>query len=82
MQVHLVEVSPYMRQQQWEKLQCSSSSSSSSNSSSSSSGGNDNHGSSSAGTGAGQQQQQEAFESGVSGLNNAKVCSNSQQPAL
>jgi NADH dehydrogenase [ubiquinone] 1 alpha subcomplex assembly factor 7 len=29
-QVHLVEVSPFMRQQQWDKLQCSSAGSSSS----------------------------------------------------
>jgi len=36
-QVHLVEVSPFMRQQQWDKLQCSSASSSSSSSSASSS---------------------------------------------
>jgi hypothetical protein len=69
-QVHLVEVSPFLRREQWKKLQCSSSNSSSSTTSDSSSGGSTNGNSSSGSSTAGVDQ---LPESAVSGLSNCQV---------
>ncbi|KAF6264206.1 S-adenosyl-L-methionine-dependent methyltransferase [Scenedesmus sp. NREL 46B-D3] len=67
LQVHLVEVSPFLRQQQWEKLHCSTGRSCGDDASST------NGGSSSSGDEQQQQQQEHSFSSGVSGLNGAEV---------
>lgn len=77
LQVHLVEVSPFMRQQQWDKLQCSAATDSGSSSSSSSAESSAAGEKCNSGLDAVQQQQQqkkaEGFSCGISALNGAPV---------